>query len=145
MTRVSRVPYVHSLQTQNWCFGLRNDWQCCLCLVDRSRTKAPSVYQQKHEASAEKTKRGVHGLIVHVSSPFKHSDLLLVRQQQSDIVFVIPIVYPRVSERSGQMVLLPVVVPVPILVCAEAKHADLQQMENMETTMSQVPTSKKYS
>lgn len=91
--------------------------------------------------TGKKNNRDVHWLIVHVSSPFKHSDLLLVRQQQRDVVFVIPIVDPRVSERSGQMVLLPVVVPVPVLVGAEAKHADLEQMENTGATMSRVPTS----
>lgn len=86
----------------------------------------------------KRPRRDAHWLILHLSSPFKHSDLLLVCQQQGDVVFVIPIVDPRVSERSGQMVLLPVVVPVPVLVCAEAKHADLEQMEDM----SQEATSK---
>lgn len=60
------------------------------------------------------------------SSAFKHSDLALVCQQQGDIIFVIAIVDSCVPESSGQMVLLPVVVPVSILVCPKAKHTDLE-------------------
>lgn len=62
-----------------------------------------------------------------VSSAFKHSDFVLVCQQQGDIIFVISIVDSCVSESSGQMVLLPVVVPVSILVCTESKHTDLEE------------------
>lgn len=59
------------------------------------------------------------------SSAFKHSDFVLVCQQQGDIKLVISIVDSRVAESSGQMILLPVVVPVSKLVCTKSKHTDL--------------------
>lgn len=78
----------------------------------------------------------VHWWAIPVSSAFKHLDFVLVRQQQGDIIFVITIMDSCVSESSGQMVLLPVVVPVSVLVGTESEHTDLEQTGN-KTTMSQ--------
>lgn len=76
----------------------------------------------------------VHWLVILISSSaFKHSDFVLVCQQQGDIIFVISIMDSCVSESSGQMVLLPVVVPVSILVCTESKQTDLGQTKNKST------------
>lgn len=76
----------------------------------------------------------VHWLAISISSSaFKHSDFVLVCQQQGDIIFGISIMDSCVSESSGQMVLLPVVVPVSILVCTESKHTDLEQTRNKST------------
>ncbi|MEQ2243851.1 hypothetical protein ILYODFUR_011077 [Ilyodon furcidens] len=62
-----------------------------------------------------------------VSSAIEHVDFVLLRQQQGDIIFIISVMDSRVSESSGQMVLLPVVMPVSVLVGTKSKHTDLKQ------------------
>lgn len=117
----------------HWVRGNANRWQC-FCLFDGLSDPRRSVEMKTRSLSRSggkrkktTTKKTLTFLRFVWSSASEHFNFVLVRQLQRDIVFVIPVVDARVTERSGQIVLLPVVVPVSVLVRAESKHADLRQ------------------